>query len=135
MISYHRGALAARLACRNSSLNGAMMSVALCESDAQRYLDEMKLSNGDHDVTVACINSPSNVTLTGPEAQLNMLQSRLETESVFNRKLQVNVTYHSAQMNEVALEYLMMIKDIESGKAFSETPVMISSLTGDVVKL
>ena len=46
------------------------------------------------------------------------------------KKLRVNVAYHSKAMEEVAVEYQTLIRDITTGEAAPDGAVMFSSVTG-----
>lgn len=109
-----------------------MISVGLSEDAANYYLLRLAQSFGTADVVVGCINSPTSVTLTGDLTQINAVESWLQEDSVFIRRLPVNVAYHSPHMNVVANEYLMQIKDLEAGKP--TRIAMISSVTGAVIQ-
>ena len=50
-------------------------------------------------MSVACVNSPTSVTLSGDVAALEELRAVLDERSVFARRLKVDVAYHSAHMN------------------------------------
>lgn len=111
-----------------------MMSVGLSADEVQTHLDELN----DPDIVVACINSPSNVTLSGPSTSLAKLETSLKKyPDVFVRKLKVNVAYHSPHMKIIADEYLSCIKDIQTLPTKSG-PTFFSSVTGthlDISKL
>lgn len=104
-----------------------MMSIGLSEADVHPYLQ--RLQPLGIPVTTACINSPRNVTLAGDENAINALKTIFDAERIFARKLNVNVAYHSSQMNEIAAEYLMSIQDLKSGDQSGRSPTMISSVT------
>lgn len=103
-----------------------MLSVGLSEEDVRPYLD--KLEN----VGIACVNSPSNITLSGDGLNLATLEKHLQSENVFARKLKVEVAYHSPDMRVIADEYLDSIKDIQILPTTS-APVMFSTVTGALV--
>ena len=63
-IAYHRGELATQLADRESSPR-AMISIALSEEAVAPYLEEVMNLTGAGKITVGCVNSPTNVTVTG----------------------------------------------------------------------
>ena len=126
-VAYFRGKLAGELAQRPGR-RGAMISVGASESRALQYLKEVKPLCGD--ITVACINSPTNVTLSGDEDSIDALKLLLEAKDVFVRKLRVGVAYHSPQMDEIAKDYLNAIEPLEAGNGLFGAPIMVSSITG-----
>ena len=106
------------------------MSVSLSEKEAEPYLTRMAASLGNDKVAIACVNSPQNVTLSGGEQQIDALKLLFDQEKVVARKLKVNVAYHSRAMDDVAAEYLELIKDLSAGEPLLERPAMFSSVTG-----
>lgn len=123
-LAYHRGAVTARLKQRYPDLQGAMMAVGLSQAEAQKLLEAV--SHGR--ATVACVNSPTSVTLSGDEEAISQLQMLAEEKKVFNRRLRVDIAYHSHHMEYVANEYLSLIGQVEPGPSLSTE--FYSSLTG-----
>ena len=111
------------------------MAVGLSSSEAQMYLDKLTLELGMSDVSIGCINSTKNVTLTGNESQLDVLQELLHGKSIFARKLNVGVAYHSPYMNTVAEEYRALIENLEPGIPVGGCNTMLSSVTGRTIKV
>ncbi|KAI0451648.1 putative polyketide synthase [Xylaria acuta] len=125
-IAYHRGRLSHEINMIAPNLKGSMLAVGLSDKDVQPYLDKLE------GVVIACINSPSNVTLSGNRLTLAKLEKRFESENIFARRLKVEVAYHSPDMRVIADEYLDSIKDIRILPAKS-MPVMFSTVTGTLV--
>ena len=134
--AYFRGKAAARLQRRKTGegIKSAvgMMAVGYSREEAEDLLAEVKVN-----ATVACINSPSNVTLSGDSIALEALRSILEGRSVFARRLKVDVAYHSAYMHSCSAEYADSIANLECmdpAAASDKQPViMVSSVTGEEV--
>lgn len=105
------------------------MSVGLSETEVNRYLKLLTLQFGYCGVVVGCVNSPTNVTLSGDEIQIDALKLQLEKDQVFARKLQVDVAYHSPHMKKIASDYLQSINDLHCGD-HTDNSVMISTVTG-----
>lgn len=135
--AYFRGKAAARLQHRKAVKEGdksavGMMAVGCSREEAEDLLAQTKVH-----ATVACINSPSNVTLSGDLSALEVLRSILEKRSVFARRLKVDVAYHSAYMHSCSAEYANSIANLECKEqtaAFDKQPViMVSSVTGEEV--
>ena len=129
-IAYYRGVATASL-IESSKDSGSMLSVGLSEADIRPYLDRVD-TNGDQ-LTVGCINSPQNVTISGSVSPLASLRQLLEQDRVFNKYLNVSVAYHSKQMNEVAPLYHSLMKDIYGRALLHDAPMMFSSVTGSSV--
>lgn len=106
-----------------------MISVGLSETEVNHYLELLALQFGKCGVVVGCVNSPANVTLSGDEVQIDTLKLLLEKDLVFARKLQVDVAYHSPQMDQIASEYLQSIKGLQPGDHVDNF-TMISTVTG-----
>ncbi len=106
-----------------------MLAVGLSEVAALPYLDQICLRFGENRVTVACINSPKSITLSGEELQIDALKSLLDNDGIFARRLQVNVAYHAPQMVEIAEDYRKSIEELEIGEPLRDNPAIISSVT------
>lgn len=106
---------------------GSMMAVGLGREDAEPYLS--KLSSGK--VVVACVNSPSSVTVSGDQAAIAELEQQLTEEKVFARMLNVRVAYHSHHMNAVAADYRKALpKTIGKKHTFKDNVLYSSPTTG-----
>ncbi|GLA55110.1 type I Iterative Polyketide synthase (PKS) [Aspergillus niger] len=123
-IAYHRGRLSNTI-----TRDGAMMAVGLGEAAVQPYLD--KITDGE--VVVACINSPTNVTLSGDSAAITQVQELLEASKVFVRRLTVKTAYHSPHVKAIAEEYRRSLQDIRTLKAGDSGAAMFSSVTGKLI--
>ncbi|KAI1332330.1 hypothetical protein F5Y16DRAFT_420447 [Xylariaceae sp. FL0255] len=133
-ISYFRGKLAGRLRAKSNPA-GAMMSVNLPYSEVAAYLHKIGTSV-ENSISVACINSPINCTLSGPEVDLDVVKQRLDEDSVFAQKLKTGVAYHSSFMSTIADEYRsqMGILEVESPKSFGGSIPMVSTVTGELLR-
>ncbi|TRX94306.1 hypothetical protein FHL15_004773 [Xylaria flabelliformis] len=108
-VALYRGFMRAAAKLRNLP-RGAMMSVGLGERDASSLV--ASLTRGS--VTVACVNSPSNVTISGDAAAIDEVGERLAAEGrTFFRKLAVDTAYHSSHMSAVAGDYLARIRNLD----------------------
>lgn len=109
------------------------MSVNLSEFDTSTYFDTIKSQFGKLGISIGCVNSPDNVTLTGDLDQIDRFKDMLDEEGIFARKLMVPVAYHSTHMEAIAGDYLKAIGRLSPRQA-SLCRVMISSVTGEVVE-
>ena len=107
------------------------MAVGCSPEEANKLISETKLSGGK--VSVACVNSPTSVTLSGDVAALEELRAVLDERSVFARRLKVDVAYHSAHMNSVFEEYSASVSHIEPAPPSVGRPIVVSSVTGSEV--
>ena len=134
-LAFYRGKVAAHLTADRSTLKGSMMAVALPESEVATYLTKLQTRPGNGFIAVGCVNSPTNVTITGDAKEIEVLKSMLEADKVYVRRLDVDVAYHSTHMNRVAAEYLGLIRDLEQPDKpkSNQKLLMYSSVTGSVV--
>lgn len=107
-IAYFRGKLSSQMVLQQGTPRGAMLAVGLSAEDVQPYIEDV--SSGK--ATVACINSPRSVTLSGDVNAIHDIHCRLEEKQVFSRKLRVNVAYHSAHMKAIADEYSRSLRGL-----------------------
>ena len=110
-----------------------MMSVNLSETGIRSYIQNTNFENKLGDITVGCINSPDNVTVSGDEAPIDVLLSKLNGDQIFARKLNTGMAYHSPRMQKIARRYHSSIQDLSKANQPSLRTLMISSLTGEKV--
>ena len=110
-IAYYRGALADNVSS-DSQRRGAMLAVALSKAKVEPYLQKFGCGAERRDISIGCINSPKNVTLTGGAQSVEAFEEIMKREKIFVRKLNVNVAYHSKSMQGIIAEYAALIKDI-----------------------
>ncbi|KAG6061256.1 Type I Iterative PKS [Claviceps aff. humidiphila group G2b] len=127
--AYHRGQMGELLKKRHPDVQGAMLAVA---SDARNIRQQLKLL-GLNGLTAACHNSPESTTISGDEVEIDQLSAALERQNAFNRKLRVDVAYHSPHMKFVADDYLDSIKTIRT-RNFRPNVAFYSSLHGRVIE-
>ncbi|KAG6359884.1 hypothetical protein INS49_010937 [Diaporthe citri] len=125
-IAYYRGVL-----CSSIS-SGAMMAVGLGREEAEAYVGSANHSVKEGGVTIACINSPKNVTVSGSIEGIDKVSALLDADGVFGRKLRVTNAYHSPHMNPIADAYGRLIGEISAGPNVDENqrPKFFSSSLG-----
>ena len=127
--AYFRGVAATKLLRETQGLKLGMMAVGCSRDEADILVGQSKLNSGGK-ATVACVNSPSSVTLSGDVDSLERLRAVLDENKVFARRLNVEMAYHSTHMNRVMDHYLSSIADIEPLSAHVDRGTMVSSVTG-----
>ncbi|ROV92576.1 hypothetical protein VMCG_08954 [Cytospora schulzeri] len=127
--AYFRGVAATKLRKEAPELKLSMMAVGCSRDEADDLIAQTKFSNGGK-ATVACVNSPSSVTLSGDVESLEQLRAVLDERKVFARRLKVEMAYHSTYMNRVMDHYLSTIADIEPLPSYEDQGTMVSSVTG-----
>ncbi len=90
-VCYHRSRLQGT--CRGT---GGMLAAAITEQRAVELITPV----GDR-VSIAAINGPTNVTLAGDIDCLADIAEQLTVEGIFNRRLEVEVPYHSPMMQPI----------------------------------
>ncbi|KAI2464634.1 putative polyketide synthase [Annulohypoxylon bovei var. microspora] len=132
-LAYFRGLLSAELSRSNSGPRGAMMSVGLSENRTRELISALNHNAVAFGITMACVNSPNNVTVSGEEVLIDQLKLQLdEKKEVFSRKLRVPLAYHSPQMEKILAKYVPLVGTLATpcGAESSQAP-MISSVTGE----
>lgn len=110
---------------------GAMLAVGLSATQAQSYIAQLP---EPEKVVVACINSPSNTTISGQESQIKYLDQMLKDAGIFSRRLKVAAAYHSPQMQQIADDCRRHFANLEAGHHYHtshSTISMISTVTGE----
>jgi acyl transferase domain-containing protein len=130
-IAYFRGLIAKELT-HMPSYDGTMIAVGLSEQDARPVLWQLAEA-GHTDLHIACINSPSNVTISGSTRCIDAMQKLLHKSGTFARVLKVNIAYHSPHMNSVAARYRGLLEGIVPSDHIITSPIMCSSVTGEMV--
>lgn len=114
---------------------GAMIAVNLSETEGLKYLRQPNLGLRHDDVHIACVNSPSNITLSGSSDAIELIKSDLDNHGVFSKKINTGVAYHTPSMSSGVATYLALMKDLETDpeKSDCQAVSMVSSVTGRVV--
>lgn len=123
-IAFHRGNLVSRLKAKVPEYRGGMIAVGKGATEVRAMISDLGLEG----IVVACENSPESVTVSGLESSINQLAVELERQSIFNRKLRVDVGYHSPHMLFIADEYRASLSAINPKDG--EDIQMYSSLLG-----
>ena len=135
-VSYFRGQAAAQLSRKQQQEEkGVMLALGVSFEEASKLIEE----HAEAYATVAAVNSPNSVTISGDQSAINNVHKAAEALGLFARKLKVQMAYHSRHMEAVAASYLEDIKPYfgEDAPFFSKestaNPVFVSSVTGRVV--
>jgi acyl transferase domain-containing protein/acyl carrier protein len=120
-VIYHRGRCMERASAR-----GRMLALGIAVEEAR----ELLAGHGEH-VSLAAINSPTSVTLSGEPAALEEIARIVEGRGAFCRFLQVQYAFHSAQMDPVRDELLAALEGLRPGRAALP---LFSTVTGQRVQ-
>ncbi|ETN44945.1 uncharacterized protein HMPREF1541_09820 [Cyphellophora europaea CBS 101466] len=124
--AYWRGVYSADVANRIGDRKGVMMAAGVGEAEAQELLREVTKGTA----VVACINSPSSVTLSGDVPAIVELEELLKARGKFARQLRVKTAYHSPHMQVIADDYLNAMGEI--APLPGNGAIMFSSVTGKI---
>lgn len=103
--------------------SGTMLAVGMTEQEAL-----MRIAPYQDRISIAAINSPKAMTLSGDEDALKELSTKLEKEQIFAKFLTVLVPYHSAKMDPIRDELLHCLADINARE--SVTPLYLTGRQG-----
>ncbi|KAG8162587.1 hypothetical protein KVR01_008352 [Diaporthe batatas] len=133
-VAYFRGQVA-EMRLTTSIVPEAMISVNISETDCEAFLQSLHLQGGKHKVHIACVNSPSNITLSGPEASIDFIKDHLQQQDVFSKKINTGIAYHSPDLHAMANEYRSLMGSLVSGSMNGRRHriPMISSVTNHTV--
>ncbi|EER28768.1 polyketide synthase, putative [Coccidioides posadasii C735 delta SOWgp] len=117
---------------RDIDTDGAMLAVGLGPSVVKPYIAQCD------DVTIACHNSPSSVTLSGDSCALEVVKEKLEKEGIFARTLKTGgKAYHSKHMEPASAKYIALVQNAKRTFPFDPpsgpTAVMVSSVTASTI--
>jgi len=101
-VAFHRGRLQYRTAGTGKMLAVGMSFEAVTKA----------IAGYEGRVSVAAVNSPGSVTLSGEVEALQQLVSDLGRQQIFCRLLPVTVPYHGPQMELIRDELLEVLRDI-----------------------
>jgi hybrid polyketide synthase / nonribosomal peptide synthetase FtdB len=92
---------------------GTMLAISLSKDEAMKVINDLNYG----EVSIAAINSPKSVTLSGDSAVLERIQATLQAQDILARFLKVNVAYHSHQMDPFEDELTESLKAIKPKSA------------------
>ena len=118
-LAFHRG----RLMQATAGL-GTMAAVGLTEKETLSLLEAF-----DNQLSIAAVNSPTSVVVSGDKSAIDILGVHLAQEEIFFRKLDINYGFHSPLMDPFQHELKSIIKDVPRA---SPSLTIVSSVTGQV---
>ncbi|RAK81976.1 polyketide synthase [Aspergillus fijiensis CBS 313.89] len=128
-ITYFRGVYSQQIA-ENGRRRGGMLAAGISADQGREYLRKLPPDS----VVVACVNSPSSVTLSGNIEEIKQLEKQLQTDGHFARKLRVDTAYHSPHMRELASQYEEAIQSVQPVDQYKGSVAMFSSVTKERVR-
>ena len=107
-VAYFRGLHTSRMQDLDGERDGTMMAAGLSGPQAEAEIAQLPAEISSK-LVVACVNSPSSVTVSGNRQALLAFKDVLDERGVFTRTLKVDVAYHSSDMNLIADSYYKSI--------------------------
>ena len=104
--------------------DGLMIGVLMGEAKARDIIASYRDS-----VSIAAVNSPGNITLSGSRESLEKIIQRIKEERFFVEKLDISHPFHSVRMEP----YVERLKEVYRGMTFSRPFIpIISTITGKI---
>ncbi|KAF3934990.1 hypothetical protein ABW20_dc0100217 [Dactylellina cionopaga] len=129
-VAYYRGYVTA-----TNSSNGGMIAAGVSEDEANGFIKTLNLVGR---IRVACINSPSSVTISGDITAIDVMVDYLTNKKLFARKLQTRgQAYHSHHMLALGDEYENLFKvgkPLKPSTTLAVGVTWVSSVTGDILE-
>ncbi|KAK2003339.1 beta-ketoacyl synthase domain-containing protein [Colletotrichum falcatum] len=110
-VAYLRGKFSERLSFMAPGRKGGMLAIGCSQEEAEELISDVTAGR----LTVACVNSPSNVTISGDAAAIEQLHEKLRGTSRFAVRLIVEVAYHSEHMETIFPGYVQSLSHIRPG--------------------
>lgn len=111
-VAYLRGQFSAAFSTMESERQGGMLAVGCSREKAEQLISDVTAGR----LTVAYVNSPSNVTISGDVSGIEQLHDQLRSTSVFVARLKVDVAYHSEHMEIIYPGYVQSLTPIHPGQ-------------------
>ncbi|OTB16658.1 hypothetical protein K445DRAFT_21613 [Daldinia sp. EC12] len=108
--AYYRGQAIIALKEKFPDVKGSMMAVGMGAKDLQPLFKQLP---HPLQAVAACENSPTSTTVSGDAEAIDELSNLMTQKQIFNRKLFVDVAYHSPHMKLIAEIYHNMIAHVE----------------------
>ena len=126
--AFYRGLLSESIGTRAPGLEGGMLAVGTSESEIQTWIEKFNGVN----LGVACVNSPSSITISGDVRAIDELEQMLKQTNIFARRLKVANAYHSSHMDVITEPYMQSMNNLQvlPGKGDRR---MHSSVTGESI--
>ena len=107
----------------NKLEHGSMLSVSMSADEAQVYLN--------HDISLAAINAPQQIVLSGSTSAIEEVMNRLNQVKVSFIKLHTSHAFHSSMQDVILEEFRKKLEGITFNKMLIP---FVSNLTGKVIK-
>ncbi|KAI8941217.1 hypothetical protein NX059_002455 [Plenodomus lindquistii] len=109
---------------------GAMVAVQATPEALRPILEQQNATYPADRISIACYNSPSNLTISGSREAIELLSINLKKQGFTHRIMKMDVAYHSYHMRSVATVYERLLRDICPGARRDDQPQFVSTVTG-----
>ncbi|MEM7478405.1 MAG: acyltransferase domain-containing protein, partial [Planctomycetota bacterium] len=120
-VAFHRGRTMDLATSR-----GAMVAAGISPDEVPAWVQEI-----EKDVSIAAINGPTSVTISGDKDAIEGLANKLDDAGIFCRRLEVEYAFHSPQMEPVREELLRSLAHIRPRKTHTD---LVSTVTGKLAE-
>ncbi|MFJ8744632.1 type I polyketide synthase, partial [Embleya sp. NPDC127516] len=110
---------------------GAMVAVSVSEQEALDGLAAAERDDERGSVTVAAVNGPTSVVLSGDEEPVSRAAARFALAGHKTRRLQVSHAFHSARMEPMLAEFRQVLATVTFG---ATTVPLVSNLSGAIAE-
>ena len=101
---------------------GEMLAVGVSSIEAEELVQPY-----DDGLSIAAVNSPVSVTISGEAGEIERLQETIEDRRLFCQKLHTEIAYHSGQMDGIRVDFLASLNGLSPSK--THIP-LLSTVTG-----
>ncbi|KAK3683390.1 hypothetical protein B0T22DRAFT_430696 [Podospora appendiculata] len=108
--SYGRSEAASESAMSNDK--GGMLAVGMGRETAEELLKQVKHGKA----SVACVNSPSSITMSGDLSAIEEFEVMAKKQNMFARRLRVEAAFHSHHMEPINDLYVREMKTLGVGR-------------------
>ncbi|MBX3422781.1 MAG: SDR family NAD(P)-dependent oxidoreductase [Pirellulaceae bacterium] len=119
-VAFHRGRT-----MDLASSQGAMVAAGLSPDQVPQWIEGLEAQ-----VSLAAINGPTSVTISGAAPAIAQLATRLESAAIFCRRLAVEYAFHSPQMDPVRDELLRSLAHLRPRTVHT---TLVSTVTGQPI--
>ena len=107
-----------------------MLAVGLGREDVEPYLSNLSYGKA----VLACVNSPSSVTISGDTEAIEELETMLLLRNIFARKLKVGAAYHSHHMEHQKSDYTAALHQYLKQQGSFNGILYSSPVTGELIQ-
>jgi phthiocerol/phenolphthiocerol synthesis type-I polyketide synthase E len=121
---------ALKLICKRGELMqevvaGSMLAAIMSEVEAEEAI-------GNSGLSIAAVNNPRQIVISGDQAEIDRLADKLMNEGVVTKKLKAKHAFHSKSFNEAAMR---LVNEVRKVKLRNGKLPYISNVTGKIARV